>query len=81
MSSLNSRNKKLSDNSKIGKLGKCNTCGQEKQIYSEIFTGEQFHRYCKECHDNLHKIIKCKKCGEEMQNQYYYKHLSDMHSD
>lgn len=63
-------------------MAKCDSCGQERVIFNERMKNSKIiEKFCKECSDNLHRIIKCKHYDMEMQNGDYGKHLSDDHSN
>ena len=64
----------------IGKVTLCSSCKQMKIIKSEeTMNDEILSKFCNECHEILHKIVKCKRCEREMPNRDYIKHLIDYH--
>ena len=56
--------------SMVGTIAKCSKCGEKKEIVSELeVAGGENKGYCKECHEWSHEKVKCKKCGQELEQQ------------
>ena len=64
----------------IGKVALCTHCAKMKVIKSEQMMNDKIiSKFCNDCHEYLHKIVKCKHCQREISNRDYSKHLKDYH--